>query len=140
MTDNIRWIQRLGNWTKALGQLTRFMDRTELNELEELGMIHAFENNHDLAWKIQKEYLGAQGYSEMFGPRNVAKRAFEIGLIDNCNVWMEMAKNHNLLLQTYNEESRDKIVAAIVGNYYPAFCALHIKLTEMARKEQCSKR
>ncbi|MBT3404020.1 MAG: nucleotidyltransferase, partial [Gammaproteobacteria bacterium] len=39
MTEDIRWIQRFNNWTKALGQLTRFLDREELNELELQGLV-----------------------------------------------------------------------------------------------------
>ena len=57
MTDDIRWIQRLNNWTRALAQLTKFMDREELNELEEQGLIQSFEYNHELAWNTQKKFL-----------------------------------------------------------------------------------
>jgi len=32
---DIRWIQRFNNYVKALAQLTRFMERESLNELEE---------------------------------------------------------------------------------------------------------
>jgi hypothetical protein len=42
MTKDTRWIQRLCNWTAALNKLTRFMERAELNELEELGLIQSF--------------------------------------------------------------------------------------------------
>lgn len=52
--NDIRWIQRLQNWNRALAQLTKFMQRAELNELEEQGLIQSFEYNHELAWKTQK--------------------------------------------------------------------------------------
>lgn len=135
MTDDIRWIQRLDNWTKALAQLTKFMERAELNELEEQGLIQSFEYNHELAWKTQKDFLEAQGVTDLFGSKTVAKQAFATGLIDNGEVWMDMIESRNLTSHTYNEETTQKIVSAIVDDYYPAFCTLHRKLTELARKE-----
>ena len=65
MSDDIRWKQRLSNWNRALAQLSRFMEREELNELEEQGLIQSFEYNHELAWKTQKDYLEDQGYEEL---------------------------------------------------------------------------
>jgi hypothetical protein len=41
--QNIRWIQRFANYQKALSQLKKFIDKGELNELEEQGLIQAFE-------------------------------------------------------------------------------------------------
>lgn len=136
MTEDIRWIQRLDNWTKALNQLTKFMDRDELNDLEEQGLIQSFEYNHELAWKTQKDFLEAQGVTDLFGSKSVAKQAFATGLVDDGKVWMDMIESRNLTSHTYNEETTQKIVSAIVDEYYPAFCALHRKLTELARKEQ----
>ncbi len=136
MTEDIRWIQRLDNWTKALAQMTKFMAREELNELEEQGLIQCFEYNHELAWKTQKDFLEAQGATDLYGAKNVAQQAFATGLVDNGEVWMNMIKSRNLTVHTYNEETTKKIVNAIVYDYYAAFCSLHEKLTELAREEQ----
>ncbi len=136
MTEDIRWIQRLDNWTKALGQLSKFMEHTELNELEEQGLIQCFEYNHELAWKTQKDFLEAQGVRDLFGSKNVAREAFAAGLIDDGKVWMDMIESRNLTSHTYNEETTKKIVADITDRYYYAFCTLHGKLAELARKEQ----
>ncbi len=135
MTDDIRWIQRFNNFSKALAQLTKFMDREELNELEEQGLIQSFEYNHELAWNTQKDFLEARGVKDLYGSRDVAKKAFETGLIDNGEVWMEMIKSRNLSSHTYNEETTQQIVNSIVDVYYYAFCQLHEKLTELAEKE-----
>lgn len=136
MTEDIRWIQRLDNWTKALTQLSKFMERSELNELEEQGLIQCFEYNHELAWKTQKDFLEAQGIRDLFGSKTVAREAFAAGLIDDGKVWMDMIESRNLTSHTYNEETTQKIVADITDRYYDAFCTLHRKLTELARKEQ----
>ncbi len=44
-------IQRFRNYTKALSQLQKFIDKDkDLNELEKQGMIKAFEYTPELAW------------------------------------------------------------------------------------------
>ena len=57
LVDDIRWQQRFNHFKKAMSQLTKFMQKTELNELEEQGLIQVFEYTHDLAWKTQKDFL-----------------------------------------------------------------------------------
>jgi DNA-binding HxlR family transcriptional regulator len=53
----IRWKQRFGNYLKALGQLQKFIAKDNLNELEEQGLIQAFEFTHELAWNVMKDYF-----------------------------------------------------------------------------------
>ena len=132
MTHDIRWIQRLNNWTKALNQLSRFMEKTDLDELQQQGLIQAFEYNHELAWKTQKDFLEAQGVQALYGSKNVAKKAFETGLIHHGDVWMDMIKSRNLSSHTYNEETTQFILESIEGQYYQAFCQLHKKLSQLA--------
>jgi hypothetical protein len=36
MTEDIRWKQRLENYSKALGQLTRFIEKGELTHINSL--------------------------------------------------------------------------------------------------------
>ncbi len=132
MQEDIRWIQRLSNWERALQQLRLFMAQDELNHFEEQGLIQCFEYNHELAWKTQKDFLEAQGVTELFGSKNVARKAFETGLIDNGAVWIAMIESRNLASHTYNQETTDKIVSLIIGSYYGAFETLFKRLTELA--------
>lgn len=136
MTDDIRWIQRLDNWNRALAQLTKFLDREELNELEEQGLIQSFEYNHELAWKTQKDFLEASGYTDLFGSKNVARKAFEVGLVEKGDVWMQMVESRNKSSHTYNKETTDEIVNAIIDDYFAAFCTLNEKLNELAEKSR----
>jgi len=39
MEQDIRWKQRFSNYRKALGQLGKFIDKGNLNEFEEQGLI-----------------------------------------------------------------------------------------------------
>ncbi len=38
-TKDVRWIQRFNNFEKALKQLTKFIEKGELSELEQQGSI-----------------------------------------------------------------------------------------------------
>lgn len=133
---DIRWIQRLDNWTRALAQLTRFMEREELNELEEQGLIQSFEYNHELAWKTLRDFLIEQGETEIHGSRDAAKKAFAAGLLDDGEVWMDMVKSRNLSVHTYDEETKNEVIEAIVYRYYEAMTTTHAKLVRLAGQEQ----
>ena len=63
-SKDIRWIQRFNHFNSALNQLTKFIEKGTLNELEEQGLIQAFEYTDKLAWKTLKDFVkhrGAQG-------------------------------------------------------------------------------
>jgi len=132
MTEDIRWIQRLNNWTRALNQLSRFLERERLNELEEQGLIQSFEYNHELAWKTQKDFLESEGVTNLFGAKSVAKEALNRGLIRNGDAWMKMIKDRNLTSHTYNEDATREIVDRIIDAYYAEFQWLHGRLTKLA--------
>ena len=64
MGKDIRWQQRLTNYSKALRQLEKAVNEArdrELSELEKLGLIHIFEFTHELAWNVMKDYFRYQG-------------------------------------------------------------------------------
>ena len=125
MTEHdIRWIQRLANFTKALGQLDRFIQQGNLNELEKQGLIQAFEYTYELAWNTIKDYFEAQGETEIFGSRDAFRLAFKRGLIQNGQIWMDMIKNRTLSTHTYNEEIADTIAGMVVDTYFHEFEAL----------------
>jgi len=134
MTDDIRWVKRLNNWTRALSQLSKFMEKDHLNELEEQGLIQSFEYNHERTWLTQKDFLESEGVTELFGSKTVAREAMSRGLIHHGDIWMEMIKDRNLTSHTYNEAVTQKIVNHIVDDYFSEFQILHRKLTELAEK------
>ncbi len=94
MTEpDIRWIQRLNHFTKALRQLEKFIAKGELNELEEQGLIQAFEYTFELSWNVIKDYFEAQGDVGILGSRDAFRLAFRRGLIEHGDIWMSMIKS-----------------------------------------------
>jgi len=127
-THDIRWMQRFNNYSKALDQLTKFIEKGELNELEKQGMIQAFEYTYELAWNTMKDYFEAQGETNIFGSRDTFRLAFKRGLIENGEAWMAMITSRTLTSHTYNEEIAEEIVRDIAAVYFQEFVALRARL------------
>ena len=130
---DIRWQQRFSNYKKALAQLTKFMKKKKLNELEEQGLIQAFEYTHELAWKTLSDFIKNKGNIDIFGSKDATREAFSLGLIEDGEVWMDMIKSRNLTSHTYNEETTIQITKAIINKYNIAFIALEKKLDELVK-------
>ncbi len=140
MNDNkdIRWIQRLDNYNKALLSLSKAMELDKsraLNELEKQGMIQSFEYTHELAWKVMKDYFVFQGNTEITGSRDATREAFKVGLIDDGDNWLKMIQNRNLTSHTYNEETSEEIYTNIVTLFYPLFILFQEKMSSLKSKE-----
>ena len=132
----IRWHQRFKNYTKALAQLEKFMAKSQdLNELEEQGLIQAFEYNFELAWNVIKDYYEYQGSTDIQGSRDAFRLAFNRGLISDGETWMEMIESRKKTSHTYNEETAEEIVNAILNSYYTMFCKLHKTLEVILHEE-----
>ena len=112
--NDIRWKQRFQNYCRALDQLTRFLDRDELNELEEQGLIQSFEYNHELAWNTLKDFLEERGVENLYGSKDTSREAFKAGLLgdreEDGKIWMKMIDSRNLTSHTYNKETAQEII------------------------------
>ena len=126
MDLEIRWRQRFSNFKKAFEQLTKFIEKGDLNEFEKQGIIQCFEYTYELAWNTLKDFLENQGYS-IIGPRAAITKAFEVGLIKDGHLWMKMLTNRNLTSHTYNEELTDEIVGFIYNSAYKLFSEIKIR-------------
>ena len=136
MTEpDIRWKQRFANYERALAQLTKFIDKGELNELEEQGLIQAFEYTHELAWNVLKDYLQYQGNQNIYGSRDATRIAFNVGLIKEGGSWMDMIKERNRTRHTYNQATAQAIAANIKGRFFDLFVKLQVKMQALQTEE-----
>lgn len=131
---DIRWVQRFQNFNKAFSQLELFLAQSELNRLEEQGLIKAFEYTFELAWKTLQDLLQHKGYLDIAGPKPVIQQSFQDGYIADGQGWLRMQKSRNLTSHTYNEETADEIVSDIQKDYYQYFKSLKERL-ELEKKE-----
>ena len=136
---DIRWIQRLNNFIKALSQLERAINlanKRALSELEEQGLIQAFEFTHELAWNTLKDLLYERGNKEIYCSKDASRAAFKYGIIQNGEIWMDMIQSRNKSSHTYNEETADEIRDVILDIYYNEFVTLKKKLLEIKEKNE----
>lgn len=137
-SQDIRWMQRFNNYKKALKQLeeaVELMGERELTNLEKQGVIQAFEYTHELGWKTLKDFLENRGNTNIYGSRDATKEAFNLGLIEDGEVWMQMIKSRNITSHTYDEGTATEIIILIKDFYYKAFEELKMKMNEFERKE-----
>lgn len=119
-----RWKQRLQNYLRALERLrhaVQLAHQRPLSELEQQGLIQAFEFTHELAWNVMKDFLAYQGMPDVSGSRDAARFAFAQGLVQDGEGWMEMIKSRNQTSHTYNQAIADEIARLITQRYAPLF-------------------
>ena len=121
MEQDIRWKQRFSNYRKALGQLEKFIDKGNLNELEEQGLIQAFEYTYELAWNVMKDYFEYQAEEGIRGSRDAIRLSFNRGLISDGKAWMDMIESRIKSSHTYNEDTAEEIVDKILNTYFTCF-------------------
>ena len=134
-SQDIRWQQRFSNFQEALAQLQKFIDKADLSELEQQGLIKAFEYTYELAWTTLKNYLEYQGETQLFGSRDCIRKAFQIGLIIDGDIWMDMLKSRNKTSHTYNQETADEISRAIFADYHPLFIRFRKKMSGLIERD-----
>ncbi|OYX81918.1 MAG: nucleotidyltransferase [Flavobacteriales bacterium 32-34-25] len=134
MEKDIRWEQRFSNYTKAVDKLSQSVKYIQenfnaeasledeiLDEMIKEGIIQRFEYTHELAWNVMKDYAEYQGNSNIGGSRDASREAFQLKLITNGHLWMDMITIRNKTSHTYNEETANEIYNKILKEYYPAF-------------------
>jgi len=133
--EDIRWMQRFENYCKALAQLSKFIQKNQLSELEEQGLIQAFEYTYELAWNTIKDFYEHQGETGIQGSRDAIRLAYRRQLIEKGDVWMRMIQSRAQTSHTYNEDTARKIATEIFNQYYTQFVQLKEKLAAIKAKE-----
>jgi len=134
LNSDIRWQQRFVNFNKAFSQLERFMQEETLNEMEEQGLIKAFEYTYELSWKTLQDLLKDRGYTDVVGPKPVIEQSFQDGYILDGKGWMRMHVSRNLTSHTYDEETAEEIVNSIRSEYFQLLKSLQMRLDEEKNK------
>lgn len=119
-----RWKQRFENYEKALRHLRSAVEKEELSEIEQAGLIQFFEVAFELAWKVMKDYLQAQGFI-VKSPREAIKQAFQNELITRGELWLEALEKRNLAAHTYDDAILDEFQELITYAYFPEMDALY---------------
>ncbi|MEN8146158.1 MAG: nucleotidyltransferase substrate binding protein [Campylobacterota bacterium] len=128
MSDKtIRWKQRFENFSKSLNHLADAVEIEHMSEIEKAGMIQFFEVSFELAWKVLKDYLEAEGFN-VKSPRESIKQAFQVELINDGTTWLDALEKRNLSAHTYDENILEELQELIRHSYFPVMFSLQQKL------------
>ncbi|MCL2479765.1 MAG: nucleotidyltransferase substrate binding protein [Treponema sp.] len=128
---DIRWKQHFQNYKKALLTLENAVELAgtrELSDLEKQGMIKGFEFTFEMAWNLMKDYLEEEGVTGIMGSKGAIRHAFNSGLIDDGQIWIDMLNDRNLASHTHDVETANNLVNSIMCNYILQFNKLKKKM------------
>ncbi|MBN7809810.1 nucleotidyltransferase substrate binding protein [Algoriphagus sp. H41] len=123
--DDIRWIQRFDNFSKAIGHLENALHIPSPDLVQKAGIIQFFEMSFELAWNMLKDYLEEQGFVDIKSPRSAIKKAFEMNILEDGHDWMDLLQDRNLTAHTYDEQKATEMELLIRDKYFPVMKALH---------------
>jgi len=89
-----------------------------LSQLELEGVIQRFEFTFELSWNLLKDRLEYDGVViTTVTPRNVIREAYSAKLIDDCEVWIDMLTDRNLMSHTYDFDRFRAVVENVHSRY-----------------------
>ena len=127
--EDIRWKQHFRNFNKSLELLESALKIEQPDVVQKAGIVQFFEMCCELSWKVMKDYLEDQGFTEIGTPRNAIKKSFEIGLIEDGHAWMDLLVDRNLSVHTYDEEKANSLDLLIHTKYIQLFQKLRNTLS-----------
>jgi nucleotidyltransferase substrate-binding family protein len=106
-------MKKFDNFCRALTNLEKTSNyQKPYDTIVLTGMTALYEICFEQAWKAMKEILEQQGFSEnkTGSPRQVLKTAYQAGMINNEEVWLQALQARNNVAHAYNEAIAKNIV------------------------------
>jgi len=125
--EDIRWQQRLSNYSNILRVLDANLESSDLDdfgELEQIGLAKSFELTFELMWKLIKDYLESQDVEiGLISPKNVLRVAGTSGLLELMGVDGEALiaahRTRNELTHVYDEEAFRSALEQVKRDFLP---------------------
>lgn len=112
--------ERIENFNKAFSlfvEMRQLYVEDKTSNSNKLALIQSFKIVFELAWKVLKDYLATKGI-EVYVPKDVIKSAFNIHILPNGQIWIDMSNDRNSSSHEYNMDKVDKILEKISLEYY----------------------
>ena len=120
-------VRKYEYFCKALNNLSENVTiESPYSALEITGFIGLFEICFEQSWKMMKELLENHSLypNKISSPRAIIKLAYQYGMINNEEAWLEIQQTRNILAHTYSEEESLQAVEKIKVFYVKAFLEL----------------
>ena len=131
-TQNIRWKQRFQNFEKAL---TVFKDRcsevkdhpkgSKYYDAFQMALVQAFEILIELSWKVLKDYLENEGYTEVQTGKKAFRQAFQDRIIENGEIWLKALEIRNSTSHIYDVSILEDLNVFVIESFLPEIKKLH---------------
>lgn len=118
MPNNL--VEAYNAFRKAYLKLQEFIKNDDKTEISQAGIIHAFEYTFELWWKAVQRYVEYNGTVDQYGPSATIKNAFQYGLLEDGQIWMDMLRDRNLTAHTYKEDIAKEIYERIITTHIKA--------------------
>ncbi len=118
MSNNLK--ESYNTYKKAYLKLLNFIEEDDKTETNQTAIIHAYEYTFELWWRTVQKYLEYIGSVQDYGPSATIKNAFQYGLIDDGQTWMDMLRDRNLTSHTYKEDIANEIYTRIITKHINA--------------------
>lgn len=111
-------LENFSTANKRLREAITAYKNNKSNDLYRDALIQRFEFTFELAWKTTAEVLKEQGIATPFhSPKSIFKTAYEVGFINDENVWVKILEDRNFMSHTYNFELAIRIADDICNQY-----------------------
>ena len=107
MPNNL--IQSYITFKKAYEKLQEFLNTDNGSEKDQAAIIHAYEYTFELWWKFLQKYLEITETTTEHGPGSTIRNAFQYGILDDGQKYMDMLRDRNLIEHTYKESTAKDI-------------------------------
>ena len=102
---------------KAYAKLKEFIETDQGTEKDIAAIIHAYEYTFELWWKAIQRYLQDYETVSEHGPGATIRNAFQFGIIDEGQAYMDLLKDRNLIAHTYKENIAKEIYERIINKH-----------------------
>ena len=111
-------IQSYEIFLKAYQKLSEFIETDEGTEKDRAAIIHAYEYTFELWWKFLQRYLEDYETMSEHGPGATIRNAFQFGILEEGQPYMDMLRDRNLIAHTYKEDIAKEIHQRIVEAHH----------------------
>lgn len=115
MPNNL--IESYRTFRKAYEKLKEFIQTDNGSEKDRAAIIHAYEYTFELWWKALQRYLEDTETINEYGPGSTIRNAFQFGILEDGDKYMNLLKDRNLITHTYKENIAMEIHSRIKENH-----------------------